>query len=101
MRKILAGTAVALGLAASVPTTVNTTSEVSNKTIETNKVEQTKNTNQQDSKNPFSSETRMKISAREVDKISTYRNIGYNVGIPPKTYGMYYVKKGTHKRNNI
>ncbi len=24
-----------------------------------------------------------------------------NDGIPPKIYGMYYVKRGTHKRTNI
>lgn len=25
----------------------------------------------------------------------------YNAGIPPKIYGMYHVKRGTHKRTNI
>lgn len=101
MKKILAAGAVALGMAASVSTTVNTTSEVSNKTIETNKVTESKQTNQQNSKNPFSSERSMKISAREVERTSTYRDFGYNTGIDPKTYGMYYVRRGTHKRTNI
>ena len=25
----------------------------------------------------------------------------YNAGIPPKIYGMYHVRRGTHKRTNI
>lgn len=26
---------------------------------------------------------------------------GWDMGIDPKTYGMYFVKRGTHKRTNI
>lgn len=29
-----------------------------------------------------------------------YSKSYYNFGIPPKTYGMHHVKRGTHKRNN-
>ena len=29
------------------------------------------------------------------------RRYFYNAGIPPKIYGMYHVRRGTHKRTNI
>lgn len=28
------------------------------------------------------------------------KSSGWDMGIPPKTYGMHYVKRGTHKRTN-
>lgn len=30
-----------------------------------------------------------------------YSKSYYNFGIPPKTYGMHHVKRGTHKRTNF
>lgn len=32
---------------------------------------------------------------------STGGGIFFNPGIPPKVYGMRYVKRGTHKRSNV
>lgn len=32
---------------------------------------------------------------------SSAQNYIWNTGISPKTYGMYHVKRGTHKRTNV
>jgi len=101
MTKHLAGAAVALGMVATVPTTVVNTSDVSIKTIEPNKLTESKQTNKENSKSPFSSERSMKITARKVEETSGYKGFGYDIGIPPKIYGMYHVKRGTHKRTNV
>ena len=105
IRKILIGASAIVGLGATVATsTANSLSvESVQKSLNGNNLSQgnSESNSQKSQQNPFSNESNFKISGREVDKISTYRNIGYNVGIPPKTYGMYYVKRGTHKRTNI
>ena len=40
-------------------------------------------------------------SVAQVKSKSYARRSFRNYGIPPKVYGMYYVKRGTHKRTNV
>ncbi len=56
-----------------------------------------------------SSSTNSQQQAPPVQQVNTIKNISHgmgsmayiiNNGIPPKVYGTYYVKRGTHKRTN-
>lgn len=45
-------------------------------------------------------ESIQKLAATKTKKKPRFVNY-YDVGISPKTYGMYHVKRGTHKRTNV
>lgn len=54
----------------------------------------------------FAKRTASKPTEREIQKlaanrISDSKYFAPDYGIPPKIYGMYHVKRGTHKRTNI
>ena len=70
--------------------------------------ERTAKINQQNQKQNSNSEQNvLKNQRRQSMQITNQARKGYvgryfpEVGIPPKTYGMFYIKRGTHKRTNI
>lgn len=50
---------------------------------------------------PASQPTKEQIQKIASTRTSDSRYFAPDYGIPPKIYGMYHVKRGTHKRTNI
>ena len=105
IRKILVGASAIVGLGATVATsTANSLSvESVQKSLNGNNLSQgnSESDTQKSQQNPFSNESNFKNSGREIDRTPYRPVLAYKRGIDPKTYGMYYVKRGTHKRTNI
>ena len=105
IRKILVGASAIVGLGATVATsTANSLSvESVQKSLNGNNLSQgnSESNSQKSQQNPFSNENNFKISGREIDRTPYRPVLTDKRGIDPKTYGMYYVKRGTHKKTNI
>lgn len=92
---ILVGTLSMLALSASL---ANTNVQNSNEAID-------KSTDNVEHNRTATNPTKLKeLSAKEKNAFKkTYmpHTFAIDPGIPPKQYGMHYVKRGTHKRTNV
>ena len=68
------------------------------KSVESTKVAETPSS--QNTQQPIRSEVKVKNHIKQQENFSYLHNYR-NEGIPPKVYGMYYVRKGTHKITNV
>lgn len=57
--------------------------------------------NQNKDSQPIQSQKQITKQVKNDTSKSYARRSFRNYGIPPKVYGMYYVKRGTHKRTNV
>ena len=105
IRKILVGASAIVGLGATVATSTadSLSVEAVQKSLNGNDLSlgNSESNSQKPQQNLFSNESNFKISSRKIDRTPYRPVLTYKRGIDPKTYGMYYVKRGTHKRTNI
>ncbi|TDX86186.1 hypothetical protein [Epilithonimonas xixisoli] len=95
----IAGMAVAMALGASTGLATNRVADFSQSLIKAETTLSEGKTPNPDAKltNQFADQEKVTFKRTK----SSVRKFVSNYGIDPKTYGMYHVKAGTHKRTNV